>query len=154
MRRTPSRQGEWTMTNWRAKMAVLALSTALLSVAQVDKAFGLDVAGITVGVKPTLVTSVTDVIPGSVRTPAVFKLRIRVNTNGKNLRLCLGSPSDFSSGACPQPVAFSSRDGSGQLREGLGVVDTTQLFGKVLYIYNATSGAGPTDVVSFTLTVE
>jgi hypothetical protein len=24
----------------------------------------------------------------------------------------------------------------------------------VLYIYNATSGAGPTDVVSFTLTVE
>lgn len=142
------------MRSWRAKAAVLALGMALCSVTQVDQAFGLDIAGITVGVKPTQITSGLDVVPGSVRTPAVFKLRIRVNTNGKNLRLCLGSQSDFSSGACPQAVAYSSRDGSGQLREGLGIVDTTQLFGKLLYIFNATSGAGPTEIVSFTLTVE
>ena len=142
------------MRSRRAKAAVLVLGMALFSVTRVDTAFGLDIAGITVGVKPTLITSGLDVVPGSVRTPAVFKLRIRVNTNGKNLRLCLGSQSDFSSSACPQPVAYSSRDGSGQLREGLGIVDTPQLFGKLLYIFNVTSGAGPTEIVSFTLTVE
>ena len=92
------------MRSRRAKAAVLALGMALFSVTQVDKAFGLDIAGITVGVKPTLITSGLDVVPGSVRTPAVFKLRIRVNTNGKNLRLCLGSQSDFSSGAGPTEI--------------------------------------------------
>jgi len=142
------------MKSWCVKALAIALSTALLSATQVEQAFGLDVLGITVGVQPTLITSGTYTIPGSVKTPAVFKVRIRVSTNGKALALCLGSQSDFSSGTCSQPVAFSSRDATGQARDGLGVVDTVQLLGKLLYIKNVTSGARSTDIVSFTLTVE
>ena len=135
------------MKSWCLQVLVCALSVVLLSATQMQKAFGLDVVGLTVGSKPTLITSLTDVIPGSVKTPAVFKVRIRVNTNGKALRLCLGSQSDYFSGACPQRVAFSSRDSTGQPKDGLGVVDTIQLLGKLLYIKNVTSGAPPNDLI-------
>ena len=37
---------------------------------------------------------------------------------------------------------------------GLGVVDTVELLGKLLYVKNITSGVPANDVVSFTLTVE
>lgn len=42
--------------------------------------------------------------------------------------------------------------GAAQGRPGSGSHDPA--VGKVLYIYNATSGALPTETVSFTLTVE
>jgi len=143
------------MKRWYAKVLAVALSTILVSATQVEQAFGLDVLGITVGSQPTLISGGSIYpVPGSVKTPAVFKLRIRVTTRGRILLLCLGSQSDFSSGACPQPVASSSLDASGQARDGLGVVDTVELLGKLLYVKNITSGVPANDVVSFTLTVE
>ncbi len=143
------------MHKWRAWMSAVALSTALVSAISVEQAFGLDVSGVTVGTRPTLISGGGIYpVPGSVKTPAVFKLRIRVITKGRSLLLCLGTQSDFSAGTCPQPIENSSRDASGQFRDGLGVVDTAELLGKLLYVKNITSGVRPNDVASFTLAVE
>jgi hypothetical protein len=78
------------MTNW-SKMLVFALFPTFL----VQHAFAqIDIQGILVGLGPTVVTGV-DIIPGTVRTPAVFKVRVRAVTNGKVVGLCLGPPSDW-----------------------------------------------------------
>ena len=139
------------MTRGRLREPVFVLFSALL----VQQAFGgIDIEGIVVGQQPTLVTSPGVAIPGTVKTPAVFKIRIRVNTNGKVLALCLGSQSDFDAGTCAQQIASASRDATGPFRDGLGIVDTPELFGKVLYIKNMTSGASASDIVQYTMTVE
>jgi hypothetical protein len=93
-------------------------------------------------------------IPGTVHTPAVFKIRLRVGTNGKVLTVCLGSQSEFLAGNCGQQIVAASRDENGQLRDGLGFVDTSQLFGKLLYIKNITSGAAASDIVQYIMTIE
>jgi len=143
------------MHRWCVTMLAVAMSAVLLSTTVVEQAFGLDVSGVTVGTRPTLISGGGIYpVPGSVKTPAVFKLRIRVITKGRSLLLCLGTQSDFSAGTCPQPIENSSRDASGQFRDGLGVVDTAELLGKLLYVKNITSGVRPNDVASFTLAVE
>src|SRR5215467_15500115 len=124
------------MTNW-FKAPFFALFSAFF----VQQALAaIDVDGIVVGLQSTVVTSPGVLIPGTVHTPAVFKIRLRVATNARVLTLCLGSQSDFFAGNCAQQIVAASRDENGQLRDGLGFVDTSQLFGKLLYLKNITSG--------------
>jgi|GEM_PF-4950754 len=138
------------------RSSLLSVGTAVLLVAlAAPNAFGLDVESITVGPRPTVITGGGIYsVAGTARTPAVFKLRIRVSTAGRIVLLCLGSQADLSSGACPQPVASSSRDAGGQVRDGLGIIDTPELLGKLLYVKNITSGAPANDIVAFVLTIE
>jgi hypothetical protein len=138
------------MTNW-FKAPLSALLCALL----VQEALAaIDVEGIVVGLQATVVTSPGVLIPGIVKTPAVFKIRLRVNTNGRVLALCVGPQSEFPAGPCTKQIVSASRDQNGQLRDGLGFVDTSELLGKLLYLKNTTSGAPASDIVQYTLTIE
>ena len=148
------------MKHWRAKGTASAALSALLLVAGVPRAFALDVTGYAVGVQPALITSPLDIVPvGRLQAAAVFKIRLRVTTNGHNVRLCMGGPNDFATAqrdarTCPVIVTSATRSGNGDFRDGLGFIDTNEVQGKVLYAVNATSGASPTDIVTFTITVE
>ncbi len=137
------------MKRWQQKILACAATFALPAVLWVPDASALDVQGLVVGTRSTIVSS-----PVLATTPAVFKIRVRVTTRSRVLRLCLGTGSQALSNACPLQVAESSMDASGTPRDGLGIVDTAQLNGKVLYLANATSGAPANDIVGFVLTIE
>jgi hypothetical protein len=84
--------------------------------------------------------------PVTATTVTVLKLSFENKTSGTNLELCAGTAADFAAGTCS--IRLSDSGGPGFVF--LTITDTSQLSGKIIWVYRAVGITAS----NFALTVE